>query len=374
MAITIISEPINLESVFNDIQFVVFSNATADDLKVKAKLEYSRDNVNFTSLGLMYGEVDGANFNFNFSNRLQTVVTHDVYDITQNDLMANTPNSIVYYKITFIEQYANNIGLQEDFDTLISSTKQVVNTRIMRLDTFNLDSFILTSNTSKLLTDAPKQRIVQPNDLIQLSFLHSGEAILEPIILLNGNELNNVYIGTVELEHNRGVLLLKVADIIESDTRFFTLHIINNEDDTILSETLEFVIDTNCYSDTFQICWLNNRGGFDTYSFVGGKVETKDYSKETTTKYLSNSFTKADSDTQVVSSQTQMTITTYSLWETYEMRKWLSGLHASPVTFLINENGERIAIDIKNKSLTVKQDKKLLQVPVEFSFINEIIK
>lgn len=374
MAIAIISEPTNLESVFDNIRFVVFSNATADDLKIKAKLEYSRDNVSFTSLGLMYGEVDGDNFNFNFSNRLQTVVTYDVFDIVQNDLIANTPNSIVYYKVTFIEQYANSIGLQEDFATLTSSVKQVVNARIMRLDDFNLDSFTLTSNTSKLLTDCPKQRIVQPNDLIQLSFIDTEETIIEPIVLLNGNELDNVYIGTVEVEHNRGVLLLKVADIIEEDTRFFTLHFINNEDDTVISETLEFIIDTNCYSDTFQICWLNNRGGFDTYTFVGGKVETRDYAKETTSKYLSNNFDKSDSDIQVVSSQTQTTITTYSLWETYETRKWLSGLHASPVTFLINKNGERIAIDIKNKSLTVKQDKKLLQVPVEFSFINEVIK
>jgi hypothetical protein len=103
-------------------------------------------------------------------------------------------------------------------------------------------------------------------------------------------------------------------------------------------------------------------------------VETKDYSKETVTQYLSTNFNKSDSDTQVVNSQTQTTITTYSLWETYDTRKWLSGLHASPVTFLIDENGERIAIDIKNKSLTIKQDKKLLQVPVEFSFIHEIIK
>lgn len=373
MAISIIAQPNNLESVFEEIRFTVSSDAVADDLKVKAKLEYSRDNVSFTSLGLMYGEIDEDNYNFNFSNRLQTIVTHDVYDITQNDLIANTPNSIIYYKVTFIEQYANSIGLQEDFATLSSTVKQVANTRIMRLDELNLDSFVLTSNTSKLLTNTPKQRIVQPNDLIQLSFLHSAEAILEPIVLLNGNELDNVYIGTVELNHNRGVLLLKVADIIESDTRFFTLHFVNNEDDTVLSETLEFIIDTNCYSDTFQICWLNNRGGFDTYTFVGGNVETKDYAKETTTKYLSNNSNKSDSDTQVVSSQTQTTITTYSLWETYETRKWLSELHASPITFLI-ENGERIAIDIKNKSLTVKQDKKLLQIPVEFSFINEIVK
>ena len=374
MAINIIAQPLPLESVFDDIRFIVLSSTTVDDLKVKAKLEYSRDNVRFTSLGLMYGEVDGDNFNFNFSNRLQTVVTHDVYDITQNTLIANTPKSIVYYKVTFIEQYANNIGLQENFTAYTTSSKQVVNCRIMRLDELNLNDFILNSNTSKLLTNTPKQRIVRPKDLIQLSFLHTQETILEPIILLNGNDLDNVYIGTVEVDHNRGILLLNVADVIEDDTRFFTLHFINNEDDTILSETLEFIVDTNCYSDTFQICWLNNRGGFDTYTFVGGKVETKNYSKEMTSKYLSTNFNKSDNDRQVISSQTQTTITTYSLWETYKTRKWLSELHASPVTFLINKNGERIAIDIKNKSLTIKQDKRLLQVPVEFSFINEIVK
>lgn len=388
MAITLTYSPYEISSAYRKLKFSVSSDATATDLKIRAKVEYSRDAVNYTSLGNLYGNknISNGEFEFDFSNRLKSTLTHDYFEPTPalSELKEDTPYSIVAYKVTFTEQYANNIGLQDDFDTLNTNVFYACNAVYLHEESQSIHEFIiepLTGGTvthiAKFLTLSPLNKSIRKGEIEQLSFLSNWDgstSISAKIRSVKGNASGVHNLPITSLTARRGTIVVNFDNYYSGTANYLEVWI-EDANSNILTEVRRFTRETLEGRSYYRICWLNKKGGFDYYTFIGTDSENVAISKIESNQYLPDSYTRADSRTSVFSSEEQTTISAFSLWEGLDERRWLKGLFSSPKVWLIDRTThERISIKILNKSYQTKEDRRLLQVPVQFEFEKEKIR
>lgn len=383
MAITLIHLPDEISSAYNKLKFSVSSDAILDDLRVKARIEYSRNGSTFTSLGQLYGNKNIINgtFDFDVSNRLKSTLDHDYFDLAISVLISDTPHSIVAYKLTFTEQYSNSDGLQEDFDTITSNIFYACNSKILRDEPQNLERFIVedlgssaASSEISFLTHSPLITDIRQGEFIQLSFLSNLSTNIHAKIKVKAASETTHSIIAVATTLKRGALLINIDDYYSSDLQYLEVWL-SDVNDNRLTEVRRFVIKHLEGLSYHRLTWLNKKGGFDAYTFVGSDSENVEYIKLDHDKYLPDSYSRADSVKGVFSSEVQTTKNGSSMWTSLNERRWLSGLFSSSNVWLIDQiTKERISIKILNKSYQIKDDRRLLQVPVQFEFDTEKIK
>lgn len=384
MAITLTYSPYEISSAYHKLKFSVSSNATAADLKIRAKVEYSRDGSNFTSLGNLYGNknITNGEFEFDVSNRLKSTLSHDYFDVTASELIGDTPNCIVAYRLIFTEQYANNIGLQDDFDIHTTNIFYACNAICLRKEPQNLQKFIVETlgvgvswSDIPFLTHSPLTTDVRQGEFIQLSFLSNLSNNLHPKVKVTTTAGDTTHSLTpIVTTLKRGTLILNVDDYYSTDLQYIEVWIENSSGNR-LTEVRRFAFEKLEGRSYYRLAWLNKKGGFDYYTFIGTDSENVAITKIESNQYLPDSYTRADSRTSVFSSEEQTTISAFSLWEGLDERRWLKGLFSSPKVWLIDRTThERISIKILNKSYQTKEDRRLLQVPVQFEFEKEKIR
>lgn len=375
--ITIIDTPFEIASAHHPVVYSVSSDATAPDLRIRAQINYSINGLTYESLGSLYGSFDGTNFYFDVSERLKTVLSYDMPTLDDTSHFEfRLPNTIVTYRIIFTEQYSNAQGLITNYATATSPDRLAINARYLREEGLNIEPYIMSlQNTApygRFLSDAPQIKQIRKGEFEVLHFL-SNEAGVHNIKI--GLQRSNApftvqILDSDSLEMRMGMIFLSIDDYYTDDLQFIEVWVTDSNDIRI-SEIKRFMIDRSCARGEYRLLWRNTKGGLDAYTFTATDVESMEYEREIAGLSLNAITEPRDHERVITRSSRRRSINASSKFETYQVRRWLASLFSAQQVWLIDTANTLRPVYINNTEYTLKENRRLIQVPVSFSYDDE---
>lgn len=107
-----------------------------------------------------------------------------------------------------------------------------------------------------------------------------------------------------------------------------------------VSETFYFYLYNNCLPENTRICWLNERGGYDYYTFQSYKQETQKISRQSyDSRYFATNLSSPDRNvgrtTKTFATDVDQEIVVESNYISVAYGHWLQGLFSSPQVYLV---------------------------------------
>ncbi len=309
-------------------------------------------------------------FRFDFSNFLQSALSHDLETLGQTQIISPTPNSIIEYVIRFIEEFDDKDGLIKQASTIITSIKRAVNTTLQHRETQNLNVFTQDNTSKRFLTNAP-DKVIAPSEEEQLSFLTNLSQANYNIKTFDaqGVELTTTNKTVQDIENNRGIIPVTPPTPLVYNN--FTIKLLDSGA-TTRSETKKFILDQKCYANPIRMWWLNKPGGFDTFTFTG---DIQEFIRSRQTSYerdLGFSFDVEDRGETVLGVKAENRLEAFSDFMTRDEADWLRELYTSPQVFL-QEGTDFIPIMILSRKQKTFDSDDLIQFKIQYKPANELI-
>lgn len=273
------------------------------------------------------------------------------------------------------------------------------------LSTGDLSTFVMgdDDNTKRFLTPSEPNQIIGSDEALELGFIidnpvisgpnegyeivlstfdSSGSAIVETIIRgsgINGGGPSRLSSGVWRF--NAGPRSYD-ATVMPSNTATYTIYLRDKTTLAVQSETLTFTIDDKCSRTRTRFCWLNERGGYDSYTFksprrLGSKVKKDSHEKNR--DYSKGIASRQDVITNVFAEDNMSTSTNKVVRSTAE---WLQGLLESPEVWIELDDSNalhstRIPVTLNNKSRTISDTYNgmfNINVRYKFGWVKDVIR
>lgn len=309
-------------------------------------------------------------FRFDFSNFLQSALSHDIETLGQTQIISPTPNSIIEYVIRFIEEFDDKDGLIKQASTIITSIKRAVNTTLQHKETQNMDVFTQDNLNKRFLTNAI-DKIIAPEEEEQLSFLTNLSQANYRINTFDkqNNLLTTVEKTTQDIENNRGIIPVIPPTPFVYD--HFTIILLTSGSGS-LSETRTFILDEKCFANPIRFWWLNKLGGFDAFTFTGDIQESIRSRQTIYERDLGFSFDVEDRGETVLGVKAENRLQAFSDFMTRDEAEWLQELYTSPQVIL-QEGSDFIPIMILSRRQKIFDSDDLIQFKIQYKPANELI-
>jgi len=308
----------------------------------------------------------------------------------------NVPNAL-----TNTGNYFNYIGGVNQFDEKFylpnydqelgsvmgtGSTINTTNLTLSPISQFLMDypSVPEQSETGRFLTNAPRVQYIQPNENFVLSYLNGqtgdrqvieADYIVFEFFDFNNNKLShyeapintngNSYASPVDYTDNLSIFSIPVGpvdinniftSIDFSTVAYYTAQIcygyptnvrgtISNSTYAVgpISEVFYFYLYNNCLPENTRICFLNQKGGFDYYTFQSYRQDSKKITSSTfDSRYYATNLQSPDRDfgrtlkTYDINIDREIVVDSQYLNLSYA--NWLEELFISPQVYLVNED------------------------------------
>lgn len=309
-------------------------------------------------------------FRFDFSNFLQSALSHDLETLGQTQIISPTPNSIIEYVIQFIEEFDDKDGLIKQASTIITSIKRAVNTTLQHREAQNLNVFTQDNTSKRFLTNTP-DKVIAPSEEEQLSFLTNLSQANYNIKTFDaqGVELTSTNKTVQDIENNRGIIPVTPPTPLVYNN--FTIKLLDSGA-TIRSETKKFILDQKCFANPIRFWWLNKLGGFDAFTFTGDIQEAINSRPTIYERDLGFSFNVEDRGETVLGIKAENRLEAFSDFMTRDEAEWLQELYTSPQV-LLQEGTDFISIIILSRRQKIFDSDELIQFKIQYKPANELI-
>lgn len=401
MAITVLQEPIQYTPVYNDINYVLSSNQTA------------QPNFNFIFDVIINGVTvsrhriparpDNGYGLFNAKRIAENYVTQNFF--YNNITVGAASSSILKINITYGEEYGTTLTYYA------GTTSPDVYCWIASLDQPEWVDYVLTKyrimasqiGVSQLLTNNLAQRIkltektsvgalvgqsTAVSDITVLAYNAAG-TLIQTTYLLNpfwnitttGSRMIIIPSGPANLNlvlnANLNVISQNQGNIIPSTTAYYIIKTFGTG--SAESIPVRFNIDTSCSKyESKRIYFLNKLGAYDAFTFdllsrENNSIERKKYRRNvggfSGSSYVYTDFQRANI---IYDTQVSETMILNSNWITEAESAWLEELISSPITYMETASGIEV-VNIVDTAYEVKKtvnDKLFnLQITIEKSYI-----
>lgn len=224
------------------------------------------------------------------------------------------------------------------------------------------------SETSRFLTDAPRIQYVQTNENHSLYFLNGltgdrqwieGDMIFIEFFDINNNRIDYTYNRTMFVQPTGYTPSLTIttipvgpADIATlyetidfTNIAYYSVQVCGGEIEPLypVSEIFYFYIKENCKPENTRLTWLNNRGGFDYFTFTSFREDTKKIERQTyDSRYYSTNLQSPDRDVARTIKQFDANVEQEVILDTDYLTEqegaWLEQLFYSPQVYEIKSN------------------------------------
>ena len=180
MAITIDTTPNEtLNSVFQPILFVVSSNKSNPELKIKCKIE-NYDGSSWKTLGIQSIDKDAAgNFNCYVHQVLNAAIVINLPQGTHGQVIDDA-ESVVKFRVRFTELIYDADDLYVESGTILSSEYWCTNIIFQALETGSPEEFVIVAGDGSVLSSQPITRKVKSNQPLVISYIFD-EASNSPV-------------------------------------------------------------------------------------------------------------------------------------------------------------------------------------------------
>jgi hypothetical protein len=131
-----------------------------------------------------------------------------------------------------------------------------------------------------------------------------------------------------------------------------------------VSELFYFYLDDKCHTEDTRLCWLNQRGGYDYYTFTAYKNTTKNITRTTyDNRYYSENIGSPDRDYGRTLKSLNTNVESIMVLDTdyisVSVGNWLEGLFVSPQVYLLGKDfispidrQDKVYMDLKPVQVT----------------------
>ena len=282
-------------------------------------------------------------------------------------------------------------------ETGFTITNVDINKRLSPMSQFLMDypSVPAMSETARFLTDAPRIQYIQADENYVLSFLNGTTGDLMRIeadyVTFRFFDVNNNQIYYYEDVIPENDTFLKVynlpcgpVDIEEiwalnklpenfswSNVAYYSVQLAygNTYAAGPTSEAFNFYLYDNCKPENTRLAFLNQRGGFDYFTFTAYRQDTnKTTSQSYDSRYYSPNLTSPDRDfgrtVKTFATDVDQEIVLESDYINIETSNWLEQLFASPQIYIMEQDYVS-PIDVSNKIYKDLKPVQLLSTSVE---------
>lgn len=391
MSITINQYPIGgtyVTMAHDPVEYAVESNNTAQS-NFKYVADFYYDGATFPIRFLQGAEPSNGYCRFDFSSITRSLVSFNPPTYFTNDFTDCT-DSYKLCTIKFGEQYGASSAITVYPDLEIDSIF-VWNASLPTSSFFNstnpITKYIVGTDSSKFLTNIPMSQDIKvkicSNDFYYLYFLqdntidpvgyveinlYRADGALQgflkwdssypatSIVQKIGCGTYNIQLSGAELNFNSNLS----APYIDSETAYYTVRLFDNKG-TPFTEEFYFEIDCQCAWETpYRLCFLNNWGGYDFFTFNWNSKKTSSYQKSfyekkgwswTGANTIYNSYDRGKVQYSTIGTdKLQLT----SGWITQLESTWLEELVSSPDVYIIDGSGSLTAVTVTDMQYDYK--------------------
>lgn len=159
----------------------------------------------------------------------------------------------------------------------------------------SLNSYVLGSSTSELLTNIPNNFFVTPESSLFLNMLESNSSGYVYFENNDGEIFRKLNTGNFIVKsngigpNNLGTLIpvSGILPLIKSDTKWYDVWVADNTG-TQESEKLRLYIDNRCKINDVEILFMDRKGSYASFSFQNRRYETVTTEKQNYRQYVKN--------------------------------------------------------------------------------------
>jgi len=401
MSISILQEPVTVQTAYNDLIYKVSStNSAQDNFKFVADIIVGGQSFR---QAIFPDPIDDTGV-FNVSSVVRNYVTEDIDKDTFG--FQENVNSQALVSVRFGEEYGDSSSGTTVFPNMIESSETLAwNGVIDFLPAANFikgDFVMSTGDTTNFLTTMPTSGVIRDSEdawlyalseasgtifHAQIVTYDSANTILQTVKVNNPFEAisssNSKYVrfgcGTNNLNSipssgitNGGAQAIITDSVVRYDITFIQF------DDTEVSNTHSFLIDNTCTkNEVFRLHFLNELGGYDSYSFIRASRNTIGINRTGYKKLIggntsSTTFGYSAKDRARTTFETEVheTINIKSDWVSEATSDWLEQLLTSPDVYVDDATHGLVPIQILNTSYNKRKEvtDKLWNIDVQFRF------
>lgn len=388
MAVTIRQAPQTMIPGFNDIIYVVSSDKTTEEnFQYVADIYIDNDEGNVTHAGRNYlrekipADPIYSSGVVNISHKIRQFLGYDI----GNDLYASQkcPNSIIDIEIKFGEEFGGSSGTTVYANQATSTKIRTFNGVLdhPNRNAYNKSTFVgsTASTTRRFLTNQPdnvKMRTTEDgwvyaivesvNDLASITIKTT-----DSLAAVTSHTITNDFAGALSTVGRymirfpagpNNIMIAKSDWTIFDDIVSYTIEGTAGAGQT--REALSYVIDTSCTEHTlFRFHFLNQLGGFDSFTFTQAHQHTTNIEKNTfkrnlTTRIGGGRYGYNNKDFSEVTYRTKLkdSIKVVSGWISELESTWLEELIASPVIFHDDATHGLLAVKVMDMQYIRRQD------------------
>jgi len=377
MSITITQQP----GVVSDAYRPIIYKATSDDGNIVRMIADVKID------GVIKANIDkdpiigtANEFEFDIQNICQDFLTFNLETISGNDIV-NADKSEVKIQLDFYEvtQVADVLvtGWEEDGSgspDISSQEQHAINMTLQHTENQSVSIYLNDVITKLFMTHAPLTQKIQRTETIQLHFLTPATLFRFRVTEFDKDNviINTITSGNKSVTDNHAIVLID-ASIVLTNTVRFEVKLLNTSN-IQRSETRIFDIDDGCHDTAIRLKWLNQLGGFDSYTFTGKQERVINHKSTSFEKVLSPDFNIEDRG------QTHLEIKSnneFNLWSNVrdaQTIKWLEELLANKINVWIDDPLGFIPIIILDGSMkTEDTEDPVPQINIKYKFANQLI-
>lgn len=345
-------------------------------------------------------------FVFDFSTVLQEYLGSDLATLDSTTLYQDSTDLSKDFYIEFAQEFdvIDSSGLATltigSFTSDSANTKTAVNSVIPYVGmndfsifstNYDMTDYAKTSipfAEQRFLTNQPSEIVIGENEHYALSYVNNVNFISGlPILFSNGDTIlavrtydsqgsqiadNRITIKT-ELSANRkktqSVLVgtSNLAAYITAETVKYEVFVLyGNSGGQRVTEIKTFLIDSNCYRNSFRFEWVNKLGGIDGFTFTGKYTRNSDIKKEVFKRSLNSTRTIPERQTTTLNVTSEEIHSVNSGIVNKATRDWLEELLESPEVYLIVDS-YRLPIQVNTKFGFEKLGEDSFNINFEFA-------
>lgn len=415
MAVSILQQPPQYMSGFNDIIFVVSSTNTAQtNFQYVCDIYITDDNgaVSFPSASYIRTKtpVDPLYSSgvFSIGDKIRNFLSYD--NGTDAYGFQKSPNSIVKFVCKFGEEYGPSSAVVVTPDLATTTNFFAINSSLSDLEVNSLNyandfGLAAASTTRRTLTNRPSSGVIRTGEDAWVSHINkttnanfngvvltynSAGALLQAYYITNpytdisvsvGRGVMRFPSGTRNLGYlNSSHILSGQSSVSFTGVDRYQVYMVNSTSG-ITCEPQWYKIQDDCTDHTvYRLHFLNKLGGFDSFSFIKAHTERTEITRE---KFKRNKITRIgggrygynNSDLSDVQYYTRHkdSIKIISDWIDEATSAWLEELITSPVIFHDHPTYGRLPINITDTSYERKQwvTDKVFNLEVNFQYSDD---
>lgn len=391
MAITLIQQPQEYAPAYNPLVYTATST-NVDEANFKFIFDIYVNDVLVKRVRTNPDSVSGAG-KIDVHRIVETYVTRDGSFDTG---FQPCPNSYVEYYLKIGEVYGTTAV--DHLNLLTTSDRFAWNGVFDFLDFVSLDTdtaptnYVTPNNTKKFLTNQPANALLGQRLPVRFDcprFLYYIERSENDALVLRvtkreagvttTRDITNMDTGDSKLWRiavDPASINTELSEAYLTTTMEYYNVALYNVSGSTSSEILEFSINSECTEHPeFHIVFLNNPGGFDSYTFFKRNIPRSTIERKSLYRGQGNmsgtSFVFDESNRGTVNYNTRVSdrIILNSDWVTEEVQAWLKELFTSPEIFLVSGTN-LIAMDIINTEWEQKfaVNRELFNVTIELNY------